>query len=367
MVASDRDIELVLVTGAGASRDFGINGSQLPLMAEWSEDLVTRLGKRASGYSQATGLSRGMDPEAFERQLGTFLRSVAAFDRIEPLLEAITLFSSQSTPPVGADQWKNWHNNATFQLQQITAVIHESLYELFAEPSIDPRVPASAYRTLLGWFGLGISSPWVCATTNYDTIAEVAISSAGGLPDAGDVLGAASSAERTIRVDRLLDGMPRYVPVLHLHGRVGWLRRPGQAAYSVELRKYDSGYGVPIVMLPDLEKDYSGDPLVNTLWQQFEEALGRAKRVLVLGHSLHDVALVQALRTNIDPPERLMITVLPRAKNADTPADPANADRIQRELPGAMLIPLQFGPTVDEMPEAMGRRFGYLSQVNVDG
>jgi hypothetical protein len=362
-----RDIDLVLVTGAGASRDFGINRSQLPLMADWSEDLVQRLRQRANGYPEATGLASGMEPEAFERQLGMFLRSVSAFDRIEPLLEAITLFPLNAAPLMAADQWTAWHRGAAFQLEQITAVIHESLYELFAAPPIDPYVPAEAYRTLLGWFGLGMSSSWVYATTNYDTIAEIAIDGAGGLPDAGDVLGSMSTAERPIRVDRLLDGMPRYVPVLHLHGRVGWLRRPREGAYSVDLKTYDSRYGVPIVMLPDLEKDYATDPLINTLWQQFEEALARAKRVLVLGHSLHDTALVQALHEHVHPPERLMITVLPVSPNGDEPSDPAEADRIQKELPGAMLVPLRFGPTIEAMPEAMARRFEYLSQINVDG
>ena len=32
----DDPIDLVLVTGAGASCDFGVNQTRLPLMAEWS-------------------------------------------------------------------------------------------------------------------------------------------------------------------------------------------------------------------------------------------------------------------------------------------------------------------------------------------
>ena len=39
-----RDIDLVMVTGAGASRDFGVNGVKLPLMGDWSDALVKKLG-----------------------------------------------------------------------------------------------------------------------------------------------------------------------------------------------------------------------------------------------------------------------------------------------------------------------------------
>jgi hypothetical protein len=32
----EKDIDLVLVTGAGASHEFGVNHSKMPLMSAWS-------------------------------------------------------------------------------------------------------------------------------------------------------------------------------------------------------------------------------------------------------------------------------------------------------------------------------------------
>jgi hypothetical protein len=81
--------------------------------------------------------------------------------------------------------------------------------------------------------------------------------------------------------------------------------------YSTPPRQYDSASGVPIVMLPDPDTSYDTGPIIATIWQQFEEALTRARMVLVLGHSLHDRALVAALRTQVEPPSRLAVTVLP--------------------------------------------------------
>jgi hypothetical protein len=86
-----RDIDLVLVTGAGASTEFGVNGTKLPLMAQWSDALVAKLAQR-SNYLEATGLRRGMTGEAFEVQLGRFLRDIEAFARIGGLLEASAQF-----------------------------------------------------------------------------------------------------------------------------------------------------------------------------------------------------------------------------------------------------------------------------------
>jgi hypothetical protein len=83
---SERDIDVVLVTGAGASRTFGVNGVPMPLMGDWSDHLVGKLGPRM-GYLDATGLRRGMSGEDFEARLGKFLQDVQAFRRIGSLLK----------------------------------------------------------------------------------------------------------------------------------------------------------------------------------------------------------------------------------------------------------------------------------------
>ena len=37
VASRERDIDVVLVTGAGASRAFGVNGKPMPLMGDWSD------------------------------------------------------------------------------------------------------------------------------------------------------------------------------------------------------------------------------------------------------------------------------------------------------------------------------------------
>jgi len=39
----ERDIDLVLVTGAGASHEFGVSGTRVPLMGDWSNALVNKI------------------------------------------------------------------------------------------------------------------------------------------------------------------------------------------------------------------------------------------------------------------------------------------------------------------------------------
>lgn len=81
-----RDIDLVLVTGAGASREFGARDKPLPLMADWSNALVDKLSKANNSYLEITGLEKVLPGEKFEERLGTFLRQVQAFPSVGKLI-----------------------------------------------------------------------------------------------------------------------------------------------------------------------------------------------------------------------------------------------------------------------------------------
>lgn len=352
MPESERDIDLVLVTGAGASRAFGINNKPLPLMEDWSHDLVQRLRRRSQDYLAATGLDVGMGAEEFERQLGEFLRSVDAFKRIGHLLPPISSAMANLTPQANGDEWKHWHLNAVGQLDQIIAIIYESLYALFGG-QVDMDSAGQAYDSLFRVLGIRITGDnptrWVYATTNYDTIGEEVIARHHGLPDIGEAQMPRIAAERPIRVEHLLAGMPRYVPVLHLHGRVGWFRRE-EGAYSTQMDGYARENGTPIVMLPDLEKIYETDQVIGPLWQQFKQALSRARRVLVLGHSLHDKELIRALVENIEPLDRLAVTFLTSQQQptqADDSVPSSFLEVVREKLPTARLIPMRFEAGVD--------------------
>jgi hypothetical protein len=54
-------------------------------------------------------------------------------------------------------------------------------------------------------------------------------------------------------------------------------------------------------MLPDPAKVYDQDDIIIAMWREFSEALARAKRVFVLGHSLNDQYLLRALVQNEAP------------------------------------------------------------------
>lgn len=339
----DRDIDLVLVTGGGASREFGINHTPVPLMGEWSNALVAKIGQRSSAYLEATGLATGLDGPEFERRLGQFLQMAQALPQIDGVLQPSLRFQ----PPPGnlvEQSLVEWHRQAMHHVGQIQDLIHESLYESFSYERMDLDAGAQAYGMLLQQLGVTNVTNMVYATTNYDVLGEYVIERLGGMPDWGEQHQLLLRGEAPLRVEGLLGGMPRYVPVLHLHGRVGWYRRPGQRPYSGNVTRHNEGYGAPIVMLPDPNKEYDNDPVVFSIWNQFEEALRRARRVFVLGHSLNDQVLVETLRTNVSPPERVAVTVLAddTAENGISSQAAATLGTLSRELQAAAIIPVTF-------------------------
>ena len=172
----------------------------------------------------------------------------------------------------------------------------------------------------------------------------------GLLPDWGHPNLATNVARPPVRVTNLLDGIPRYVPVLHLHGRVGWYRQTNSSGqvevYVSSNSNHSQGFGVPIVMLPDPNKVYDSDDVISVIWSQFLDALRRAKKVLLLGHSLNDKELVNAIAANVEPLDRVGAVVLaePEVETMKT---------IQQNLGNAGLITMRFG-TTDEDEQRSG-------------
>jgi hypothetical protein len=87
---------------------------------------------------------------------------------------------------MGQGVMEQWHTQAVHHFGQITGLIHESLYELFASAAVDLDGAARAYQGL--FHSLGVGGPdtrLVYATTNYDAVGEHAILRSGHLPDWG--------------------------------------------------------------------------------------------------------------------------------------------------------------------------------------
>jgi len=353
VASRERDVDVVLVTGAGASRAFGVNAKPMPLMSDWSDHLVRKLGQRI-GYREATGLKSGMSGEAFEARLGKFLQDVEAFQRIGDLLDPSVRFQdfgAGTQMMMSQGVMEQWHRQAVHHFGEITGLIHESLYELFADVAVDLDGAAHAYQGLFRSLGLGgPDTQLVYATTNYDTVGEHAIARSGGFPDWGQPPTLDHGGEARLVIPGLLAGLPRYVPVLHLHGRVGWFRRPDGRVYAADVVKHQAGFGVPVVMLPDPAKVYDQDDIIIAMWREFSEALARAKRVFVLGHSLNDQYLLRALVQNVQPLDRIAVSVLADEHDRSQPdqsAAPVIA-KITQLLGNAAIIPMRFGSGADE-------------------
>jgi hypothetical protein len=348
--STDEDVELVLVTGAGASCGLGVDGKRIPLMAEWSDHLVKRLAESGRGHVQLTGLEPGLDSMKFEECLGRFLTARLAFAHVAGLVrKSADLYYPQHEILSNEGVLDSWYRTVDGNLVQIESTIQKSLYELYAAPEFDLARAADAYRELLATLSVPErSSKWVYVTTNYDPIGEMALEHAGYPVEWGERQ-QARGGDRLIDVEGLVKVIGRSVPVLHLHGRVGWYRRTdaiGAAeAYAAPVTTHDPAHGTPIVMLPNPEKPYESDEIILSLWRQFEEVLGRARRVFVLGHSLHDARLVQALATHVKPIVRLAVTVFGHAHDPSKPFernDPV-LQIVAERLPGAKVIPIRFG------------------------
>lgn len=365
VTVADDPIDLVLVTGAGASCDFGVNQTRLPLMADWSALILRKLGG-VPGFGEAVGLTDSMTGPQFEERLGEFLRSVTAFGGIKPLLGPLGQMLHANAPSTHGNlnnTWEAWHSQAEHQISQILGKIYESLYENFSAPNIDAVQVRNAYANLLNQLGINERSRWVYATTNYDVIADAALESLGlKFHDGTDSPRFGNSAERQFRVTGLLSVIDRDVPLLHLHGRVGWLVRPGsgpgRGPYAVDnLVNWTDSFGVPLVMLPDPRKEPGDDDIIGQMWTEFHEALRRATRILVLGHSLHDAPLVEALSES-DVRGKIAVTLLGNPDIGELQADAQEvAAIIERSLPNAHRIIMRFGRDYGPRPSTEMERW----------
>jgi len=138
------------------------------------------------------------------------------------------------------------------------------------------------------------------------------------------------------RPEGLLSRSGDRTPFLHLHGAVGWYERGGVVIDHYANLPYNETLGSPVVLYPDPEKDPTSDAIVSQLWHEFYVALDLADHVLLLGHSLHDPALIRALGA-----------AAARKKVAVSYRSDRMFDRIREHLPSAIPMRIDFGPDLD--------------------
>lgn len=325
-------MDLVLVTGAGASHDLGSGDDPLPLMSEWSDALYVALNEAESNLASRCRLTPGLDSESFESALGELLR-----------WEAVKYLNSQFAELTdNPAQFRTNDQQASVRLSLARKVIDETLYAQFGQERVDDAAARKAYGDLLGKLGV---ERLVLATTNYDRSCEAALSVLGKHPDAGFYPNDSESLP-TLDVANLVAGAweGERTACLHLHGAVGWYQKDGIVYDFKAAHPFNETLGAPVVLYPDPEKDPTSDAHVAALWEEFRIALGLATHVLVVGHSLHDPALVKELRAA--KVERMAVTYF--AGGGD--AEEAQRARIEQELPSAIPIAMEFGPVVKTQP-----------------
>ena len=284
---------LVLVTGAGASRHFGHGDRPLPLMADWSDALVKALNRSEPNLADTIGLRSGLSGEEFEEALGAFLRWTQTFDATQRFLQV-----GRAAGGGLVNEVPSWLHRARERSRIIIEAINSSLWSEFGLDKVDESKAVDTYRRLfqaLDALPSG-STQLFSATTNYDRSGEVVFSEIGFTAKTG----ARGRTGRTQHLDveaiEVWDD-PSPVPHIHLHGAVGWYRdQDGRIRIQPADEEYDNRR-TPAVLHPDPNKDPVGDVEVgvHTLWQKLSEALDKATHVLLLGHSLHDRPLLDAL------------------------------------------------------------------------
>lgn len=338
---------LIVVTGAGASRELGAENRPLPLMKDWCDDLVNRLVREgpSGDVPGLLGLT-GADGEQFETRLGRFLAWQLSLDT------AGSMTKLGVGPGQPTDAIDSWFRQAKANATQIFNVVHRSLTDLFGQDRISQVSASAAYRSLLDRCGVTPGTPLAYVTTNYDVAGELALEVLGRRPvwGAQPGLGGDSVAVPVDVAGIAHDWGSYHTPVLHLHGRVGWYVSPrDKVLMSVSPRTpYQPQIGAPGLLLPDPDKNYGELSAVGDMWIEFENLLNSNAKVLVVGHSLHDAKLVELLgRYGARVGAAFYSNPTGRNDPNNPPGSPVirgELDRIRELLPSAITIPMRFGP-----------------------
>ncbi|MEX0973275.1 MAG: hypothetical protein WDZ46_08490 [Solirubrobacterales bacterium] len=317
-------MKLLLITGAGASRNLGVDDSQLPLMAHWAASLCAALNNRERGLASACNLDPDLNGPDFEQALGELLE----WERVRHLeekFEDLGKEGPQIKPPVVKAR-----DATRRRLKAFKGALDETLYKQFSHAAVDDEKATIAYETLLSQLG---DPSVVLATTNYDRSAESALLRMGRRVRNG--FAGEPPRRQLFKPGNLVDGAGTDTPVLHLHGAVGWYERDGDVVLENAEDGHDPNRGTPVVLYPDPQKEPVANAIVAELWREFDLAVTETPNVLVLGHSLHDRMLVDRLQ-NLSPKQRLAVS----AFSAD------EQKRVAKLLPDALVFKLDFKPGV---------------------
>lgn len=314
---------MLLVTGAGASRNLGIDENPMPLMSDWSDALCQALDEREANLAAACELVPGSDGPTFEENLGHLLR----WQQVRYLEKRFRGLGGDSA----GSHWgeiDRARENTDGRMKVVIETINQTLYDQFGHHRIDDSLATDTFIRLFDL--IGRPDDLILATTNYDRAGETALGSLGYDIDSGFRW----KPHRTpiLEPEGLVSHRGAKTPVIHLHGAVGWYKQNGIVAEHPADKPFNPSLGTPVVLYPDPDKDLTTDAMVAALWTEFEAALDFADSVFVLGHSLHDPKLVQELHrvANIKP---IVISYLD-----------GSAEAVTSKVPNATPVEVFIGP-----------------------
>jgi hypothetical protein len=234
-------------------------------------------------------------------------------------------------------------------MEIVMEVINSTLYDQFGQRRIDYDRASAAYSQVLDE---AENCGLIVATTNYDRAAESALRQAGRKTNTG--FDGMPEMTPALNPSGMVAGLQTAIPVIHLHGAVGWYEREGVVSDHYGDRPFNPTLGSPVVLYPDPDKDPTSDAVVQQLWDEFGKAIEIADLVLVVGHSLHDPALVDALRSALTASTQVVVTYL----------DDADEAQIDRMLPNARVVKMEFGPQIQSstpIKDLIGRHAGKIT------
>ncbi len=325
---------VLVLTGAGASVNLGVDDTPLPMMTSWATSLVGAM----EGWAPALGISADMPGDKFEEALGRFLAFQRTVSLGEPYVQ-LGLNGPQGTN-LQAAHIEAWLVNAKVKCADLRKVIWRNLFECFGAGRVDDSRARTAYeglhQQLRSVDGDGPECYIWHATTNFDTAIESAVEQLPGLRLVDGFIQRPGRRRDAFSANLLTDSIldsTQNIPVLHLHGAVGWyIGGDGQ----LSRRPADEGYDermTPALLLPDNTKDAAGfDGPTALVWEQFVKLANQATHILVLGHSLHDAHIVNVLRES--PAQIGYVCYQPQKSGEWVVVDPEETKRINNLVQG---------------------------------
>jgi hypothetical protein len=257
------------------------------------------------------------------------LKGDAAFKYIDPLVSR----DLRQSIPAKPQDINDWYENLKSRSTEIRKKITRIMFNQFCDKNFHFEKAKKYYSLFHRELGIDNKTKFAYATTNYDGLIEGVLFDLNYRPEIGVASSPKQNSGGTQRLDIefLADSIDAgRIPVLHLHGKIGWYETENQYPHGryIVHNEFSEDIGTPILQLPDPDKGYDDD-IIDQIWVQFKILLSRARQIVILGHSLNDEYLIQTLRANTDSSTQVKVLLFARW-TTDSEADQSSNELDRR-------------------------------------